>query len=436
MKAASRRATAAAGPAGTARASTGRRASSTRSAGTAKPASTAQARATKRPSETTRPSGTTGPADTTGLAGTTRRADTTRPAEAGCDPVTDCLLIQVAAKEPAEVLRLADRAGSGLVFTGAGAIEAASAARRHGLEVPMLADRRRYAGATRVPGTARFVPSWLAGQRDAGMRPVLTDSGYIGQGDRAALRSVLRQAAKAGPDVTAVLPLQERWLREDRGTLIAEVTGHDVPVALVLEHPDDPLADPEAVAGLVELLHRAPSVALLGTGIAGLAALAFGATWAAVGVRGSLQRFTPAADGADSPPKRRRWRPAPQEIVAAPVLSFHPIGMVTSASAASGGNPAWACRCSRCHGRTPDWLASAPALDADEHTFDVLLRHAERLRRREAGPAREQAWRTQCRQAMAHYRDLGLAERGWRQPGVITAGAALTAHRAPLRSAG
>ncbi len=366
------------------------------------------------------------------------RLPSSTPQAPAAEPVTGCLLIQVAAREPFEVLGLADRAGSGLVFTGAGAIEAMEAMRRHGWRRPMLADRRRYAGTTRVPGTASFVPSWLAGQRDAGISPVLTDSGYIGEGDVAALRSVLSQAAAAGADVTAVLPLHERWLHEDRATLIADIAAYGVPVALVLEHRDDPLGTPEGVAGLIELLRAAPSVAVLGTGIAGLAALAFGAQWTAVGVRGSLRLFppTPSDDGTEH--RKRRWRPAPREVVAAPVLSFGSLDTVVRAYAASEDGTVWACRCSRCRGRTPEWLAAAPALDADAHTFDVLLSYAERLRNREPGPAREQEWCAGCRQALRHYRELGLAGLGWEQPGVATAWASAEAAgcQPPLRSAG
>jgi len=347
------------------------------------------------------------------------------------EPVAECLLIQVAAKEPFEVLRLADRPGSGVVFTGAGAIEAIQATRRHGWKRPLLADRRRYTGPARVRGTVGFAPSWLAGQRDAGVSPVLTDSGYVADGDVTALLAILGQAAEAGPDVTAVLPLHERWLHEGRATLIAEVIAHDVPVALVLERADDPLATAQAMAGLTDLLRSASSVALLGAGIGGLAALAFGAQWAAVGVRASLRSYRPADCEPGSPRRRRRWRPAPREIVAAPVLSFSPIDAVVSACAASGANVGWACRCSSCQGRTPEWLASAAALDADAHTVDVLLRHAERVRRHTPGPAREQAWRRQCRQALGRHDELGLAALGWQPSGVLMACAAFSSGHAP-----
>jgi hypothetical protein len=334
------------------------------------------------------------------------------------------LLLQVAAKEPLDVLGLADREGGGLVFTGAGAIEAVHAARRQGFGRAMLTDRRRYAGTTRVRGTAALSQSWLAGQRDAGISLVLTDSGYIGDGDTDALRSVLRQAADAGADVTAVLPLHAHWLRKDCQSLIAEIAAHGVPVALVLEHHSEPLASAAAAAGLIGILRRARAgqqAALLATGAGTLAALAFGAAWAAVGVRRSLRHLHPVTGEEEPAARRGRWRPAVPEIIATPVLSFAPVTDVVRAYSAAGDKRAWACRCAVCHGRTPDWLAAASAYEANAHNADVLYGHAERLLRRDPGPPRQEAWRGECRAALQRYGELGLAALGWGPPRFLAA---------------
>jgi hypothetical protein len=353
-------------------------------------------------------------------------------------PVAGCLLVQVAARESLDVLRLANRPGSGIVFTGAGAVEALHAARRQGFARPLLADRRRYAGAARTRGTAPFASSWLAGQRAADVSAVLTDSGYIGDGDLEALRAVLRQAAAAGPGVTAVLPLHQHWLvqRKDRRTLIAEVIDHDVPVAVVLEHRGDPLAARVAAAGLKDLLHAVPFVALLGTGVGAIAALASGARWAAVGVRPSLRQLPPTTSEEQAAPRKTRWRPAPTEIIAAPVLSFAPVADVVRAYQATPANPAWVCRCPSCHGRTPQWLGSASAFDANAHTFGVLLGEADRLRGHEPGPPRERAWRERCDEALSRYRELGLAALGWDPPRLASAWGTSPVEHAGLRSAG
>jgi hypothetical protein len=332
------------------------------------------------------------------------------------------LLLQVAAKEPLDVLGLADREGGGLVFTGAGAIEAVHAARRQGFGRRMLTDRRRYAGATRVRGTAPLSAAWLAGQRDAGVSPVLTDSGYIGDADIDALRSVLRQAADAGPDVTAVLPLHAHWLRKDRKSLAAEIAAHGVPVALVLEHHGEPLASAAAAAGLAGILRARPGqAALLGAGAGALAALAFGASWAAVGVRRSLRQLHPMTSEEEPAPRGRRWRPAAPEIIATPVLSFAPVTDVMRAYSAASDKRAWACRCASCHGRTPDWLAQASAYEANAHNTGVLYDHAGRLMSCDPGPARQEAWRTECGRALQRYGELGLAALGWGQPRFLAA---------------
>ncbi len=345
-------------------------------------------------------------------------------------PVTGCLMVQAAARESLEVLRLADRPGSGVVFTGAGAIEAVHAARRQGYARPMLTDRRRYAGASRIRGTVAVTQSWLTGQRDAGIAPVLTDSGYIGDGDLEALRAVLRNAADAGPDVTAVLPLHPHWLRQDRERLIAEVLVHGLPVALVLEHAGDALATPRAAGGLIALLRAAPSLAVLAAGVGALGALALGAQWAAVGVRRSLRHLLPATSEEKPAARRSRWQAARPEIIAAPVLSLATVAMVVHAYEATPDNAAWACHCASCRGRTPDWLSSASVFDANAHTFDVLLGAADRLRGRD-GPAREQAWRTMCREALDRYGELGLAALGWEPPRLMSAWAGAPASEYP-----
>ncbi len=82
--------------------------------------------------------------------------------------------------------------------------------------------------------------------------------------------------------------------------------------------------------------------------------------------------------------------------------------MVVHAYEATRDNAAWACYCSSCRGRTPDWLSSGSVFDANAHTFDVLLGAADRPRGRD-GPAREQAWRTMRGEALDRYGELGLA---------------------------
>ena len=70
-----------------------------------------------------------------------------------------------------------------------------------------------------------------------------------------------------------------------------------MPIALVLEHQKDPLSVLETVRGLVALIRQVPAVGLLCSDVSALGALAFGASWAAVGVRTSLRHLYPADGG-------------------------------------------------------------------------------------------------------------------------------------------
>lgn len=325
------------------------------------------------------------------------------------------LLVQATARD-LDVPRLADREGSGLVFSGEGAIAAARATRRRGFGRPVLVDRRRYAGNSRVRGTAPLSSRWLADQRDLDVAAVLTDSGYIGAGDEQALTSVLGQAAAAGGEVTAVLPLHMRWLRQDLKKLIFEIVHHEVPVALVLEHPKDPLGTRVAVSGLVELLRTEASVALLGGDVSALGAIAFGARWAAVGMRTNLRHLYPRTH------PDRGWHPSgARSALVDAALSIVTVDRILAAWAAAPDAAVWRCPCGTCHERTLDWLQTASEVETNAHTFELLLDRRDELVRTEPGRPREEYWRERCRHALHLYDELGLEELGWDPPAFLRA---------------
>jgi hypothetical protein len=119
----------------------------------------------------------------------------------------DCLLTQVDAAEVDSVRDAASRAGGGLVLVGQDANAKAAELADTGIALPMLVDRRRYAGKRRVPGTANFQAQWIWAQQHLGLPAILTDSGYIGANDGEALDSVLAQTTRLGPGAVATLPL-------------------------------------------------------------------------------------------------------------------------------------------------------------------------------------------------------------------------------------
>ena len=167
--------------------------------------------------------------------------------------IEDFLFVQAGADDAKQAWTLADRTGSGLILSGQRSLDAAIRLRKATPDLPLLLDRRQYAGKNRVKGTAVFDPRWLDEQRRLGVPSVLSDSGYIGSGDVGALRSVLSQAS-ADCDVTAVLPIHTDWLRRDLPVLMAAVSAHAVPVALVLGHRRDSFSVLGTVQGVVTLL--------------------------------------------------------------------------------------------------------------------------------------------------------------------------------------
>jgi hypothetical protein len=324
--------------------------------------------------------------------------------------IEDYLFVQAAADDAKQAPSLADRPGSGLIVSGQRSLDAAIRLRKAQPELPLLLDRRRYAGKNRAPATAVFDPRWLDEQRRLGVPQVLSDSGYIGSGDIEGLRSVLDQASAADSDMTAVLPIHADWLRGDLPVLMAEVSSHAVPVALVLEHQGDPFGVLATVRGMVTLLRQAPSVALLCSDISALGALAFGASWAAVGVRTSLRHLYPA-NGSGFGVQAG----VPSALVD-PALALIKVDKIAAAWAATPDDPAWVCDCMTCHGRTLDWLLYATEYEANQHTFELLVDRRDSLVSMPRGSLRQQSWRAQCASAAFQYESLSLAGVAWDVP--------------------
>ena len=322
----------------------------------------------------------------------------------------DALLVQCGADDAEEAVRLASRRGSGVVLSGKRALDTARRVRNSEGPVRLLVDRRRYAGARRVPGTERFTAGWLDAQRRLGCPVVLSDSGYVGEGDRPSLVGILEQAAAAGGDVTAVLPLHRAWLSRDLDLLRDEVAAHGVPVALVLEHRGDPMSVEGTVNGFVTLLRDPTPVALLSTDVSALGALAYGATWTAVGVRTSLRHLYPAEAGGFG-----RVDSTPSALVD-PALALLKVGKIAAAWAATSDDASWVCTCLTCGGRTLEWLLVASEHECNAHTFELLLDRRDRLVSAPLGAQREASWQAQCASAAFQYEALALAGVAWEVP--------------------
>ncbi|MFI6321682.1 hypothetical protein ACIBG8_29395 [Nonomuraea sp. NPDC050556] len=283
------------------------------------------------------------------------------------------LLIQVSARDVYDAVQLAGHPGSGLLFTGQAAHDAIRMVRRHGYDGPVMADRRRYAGSARIRGTARLSPHWIADQVEAGATAVLTDSGYVGDGDHEALAAILDQAT-GWDGAVAVLPVHPRWVTRDRELLLGAVRAYGGPVALVVE-------DGPPYTQLRSLRRYEPlSLPLMSAGVAAFGALACGAEWAAIGVREVLRHLYPEPHAAVGGWRRGGARSA----FVAERLEFVPVERLRRET----------CACSTCGGRAMRWMRDASELEVNTHNSKALHAMHVRLLRSH----RRQAWWSQLTQ--------------------------------------
>jgi hypothetical protein len=333
-------------------------------------------------------------------------------ARSGLSALRDVLLLQCGPDE-AEALLRSLRPGAGLLVTGARSTEAIWALRQR-TAVPLLADRNRYSGTARTMASAALDPNWITRQRAAGVTAPLSDSGYVADGDLAGLRNILQSTRTLGADVVALLPLARSWLTTDYAVLTAEIQAAGVPVALVVEHPDDPFSVMAVVRGFVHLLDNSGvAVSLMRCDSSALGALAFGAHCAAFGVRSSLRHLYEL-------PKRKGGGRFPTAIPTAlwqPGKHMVKTDRLAAAVAATPHDPDWICFCMECQGRRLDWLYLQGSHDeATRHNIELFLDERDLLAALPAGPQRRQSWRAMCASAEFQFTAVAAATVGWKVP--------------------
>lgn len=336
------------------------------------------------------------------------------------------LLLQCTTNQASIAKQLvADQPHSGLVLVGSGAPEAAGALHQQGLDQPILCDAERYKGNNRRPAQADFDSRWIVRQRHLG-GPVLTDSGYIGEGDLQGLRSILSRAVRLGDDVIACLPLHLSWLKDHdkRIVLVDQIVEHGIPVALVLEHSGDPLGVQGALRGLLRLLTIKIPVLLLRSDVSAVGALCFGALSGAVGTTSALRHLYPTRPNSFG-------RAGEVSVLVPHCLSYVGVDKVASAvQLARDQAHLWRCECDTCHGRELDYFNNIPEISEKEnlafcHSFWHLLSMKEKLFR--LVPAeRRTSWIEECSSAGFYHEEIGspvsgLLYRDWKIPKFLEA---------------
>ncbi|MEV7630607.1 hypothetical protein [Actinoplanes sp. NPDC089786] len=333
-------------------------------------------------------------------------------------PLRETLLIQCESQQALPAARTADTDNCGLVITAAGhrgyvgQVDAFGVARhlreKLGFRRPLLLDASRYSGKNRIPASTEFDATWIGRQRELGL-PVLTDSGYVAEGDGAGIESILERAAGLG-DAIALLPLHLSWLRNpaSRKMLVKKLADVEVPVALVLEYEKDPFSLVGVAAALMQIISAGPPVLLLRCDISAVGSLCSGALAAAVGTTTALRHLYPIKEGGgggghDESP-----------MIAAVIkecLAYINLEKILFAAKADPDDVLWQCDCDACL-RVP---ISLLALHADErqeelafvHSVNALLKVREKLLTPESTRAQRLAsWQAHCQQAQVRHMEV------------------------------
>ncbi|MGK2881960.1 MAG: hypothetical protein ACSLE6_14575 [Mycobacterium sp.] len=271
--------------------------------------------------------------------------------------------------------------------------------------LPMLADANRYSGKNRAIATAsgpNLDPAWISVQRGLGLPVALTDSPYVPAGEHVSLATLLSEAHGLGAGVVAVLPLHLDWLKKDVTSLTTAINEAGVPVALVLEHSDDPLGVQDAVAGLVHLLQSAQvKVALLRCDISVIGAVAFGATFGAIGTTTGLRHLYPTKEKSSGFNRGARIGAyMPRGIV------YRALDTLNTAIALDPDNQErWNCACERCYGRPLSRIHDEIA--AYEHSLAAIAALAEEVLVAPSALHRQHAWIGRC--SLAQVTNLEIA---------------------------
>lgn len=308
--------------------------------------------------------------------------------------LTGSLLTQVEPGDAVDLAGTAAAAGGGLVVCGKAAMQVACYLREKGFAGPLLVDRQRYKGRRRSAAGDRFDEDWICRQRKLGLPAVLPDAGYVAEGDLEGLRSILIRSA-AIPDAVALLALANWWLHgPGLRLLLGELVETPVPIALVVEHRDDPLGVRRVLAGVLEVLRAGTMVLPLRCDVSAVGLLAHGALAAAYGSRTSLRHLYPSIAGGGGPRRESAFWPAG--------MALHYTDLLYDAVTASPRDPGWRCYCPACDGSRLDrFAADRASQEIRRHNTASLLRLRHSLMARPSGTARTRLWSTWCAEATA-----------------------------------
>ena len=310
--------------------------------------------------------------------------------------LTDHLLTQAEQSDALSLSEVTAQPGGGLVVSGAQSLDVIEYMKGRGYQAPLLPDRQRYKGKNRKLASQPFTPNWISRQQRLGLPAIIPDAGYVAPHDLPGLRSVLLRSS-AIPGAIALLALANWWMYDDGLQLLRqELRGTAIPVAIVLEHRNDPLSVQRILRGLVTLLRDGNTVLILRCDISAVGLLANGALATAFGSRTSIRHLYPVSSGGGGNPNSRESAFWP----AGTALHYH--DLLYDAVNASPHDPCWECWCTVCGGRRLHRLSFSPVEEIRQHNSAGLLDLRDELAAVSAAD-RPQWWRNRCRDAqVAH----------------------------------
>ena len=297
----------------------------------------------------------------------------------------------------------------------------AGKAHRHaelsGGKLPLL-DANIYAGKNRMTGMRVLSVEWAKTQDALGLPYILTDSGFIEQGELDQLRSVLSQAVAiqklVKTPVVAVLALAHTWLTERSEELRTEIEMHGVRVALAIEHTNDPFGSQKAVRGLIHVLRSSATIWVMRTDLSAIGALAVGAEHAAIGTTTSLRHIYPSGKPG-GPNNKSEW----PSVLMQRGLVWKTLDRIKDLGATFPDETMWLCNdCGTCHGRRMD-VAIHSDEDAINHNNEVVLAILSDVL---GSPDPVETWRQKCSSAQFSIADIeSTTGRTFRTPGFLGA---------------
>lgn len=325
--------------------------------------------------------------------------DPTQPL-ARLETLADTLLMQVEESDAVSLREVASAPGSGLVISGAQAWKSATFLKNNGYTAPLLVDRQVYKGKKRRPASAPFDVNWINRQRELEVPLVVPDAGYVAEHDVQGLKSLVQRASDIENGLI-LLPVANRWLYgAGLQTLLSALKDVTAPVAMVLEHRDDPMGVDRIFFGMLSLLRSGIKLVALRCDVSALGLLAHGALAAAFGSRSSLRHLYPVTNGGGGSGPRREAALWPAG------LALHHTDKVYDLVSARPDDDQWRCTCQVCQGSRLDRLDAASGEEIRRHNIAALLDTRRVIMAHPAGQPRRSAWRRMCVDAMSCHLEL------------------------------